>query len=272
MAVKTYRPTSASRRFITTSDFTGLSKKGPEKSLVERKVRTGARNNFGFITTRHIGGGHKKKYRLIDFKRLKRGIPGTVASLEYDPNRTAYIALVNYADGEKAYIVAPVGLEVGQKLMAGETADIKPGNALPLSAIPVGTSIYNIELKPGKGGQLARAAGAGAQLVSKEGQYSQVRLPSGETRIVLTECYACIGQVGNVEHENITIGKAGRQRWLGIRPTVRGTAMNPVDHPMGGGEGRGKGNHPMTPWAVPTKGYKTRNNKRTDRFIVKRRK
>jgi len=271
MGIRTYRPTSPSRRFVTTSDFKEITKDRPEKSLLDTKRRTGARNNFGFITTRHIGGGHKQRYRLIDFKRTKRDIPATVVAIEYDPNRTARIALISYKDGAKSYILAPVGLEVGQVIMAGEKADIKPGNALPISAIPVGTTIHNVELRPGKGGQLAKGAGSICQLVSKEGVYSQIRLPSGETRYVLTNCYATIGQVGNVDHENVTIGKAGRQRWLGIRPTVRGTAMNPVDHPMGGGEGRGKGNHPMTPWAVPTKGYKTRNKKRTDRFIVKRR-
>jgi len=272
MGIKTFRPTSPSRRFITSSDFSEVTKKRPEKALVEELRRTGARNNFGFITTRHIGGGHKRRYRLIDFKRTKRDIPAKVLAIEYDPNRTARIALIRYIDGEKAYILAPAGLEVGAQVMSSERADIKLGNTLPLSAIPVGTTIHNIEVRPGKGGQLAKSAGAMAQLVAKEGRYSQIRLPSGETRFILTECFATIGQVGNVEHENLTIGKAGRQRWLGIRPTVRGTAMNPVDHPMGGGEGRGKGNHPMTPWAVPTKGYKTRHNKRTNRFIVKRRK
>jgi large subunit ribosomal protein L2 len=272
MGIKTYRPTTHSRRFITTSDFKEITKDRPEKSLIAPMQRTGARNNFGQITTRHQGGGHKRRYRIIDFKRSKRDIPAKVVAIEYDPNRTSRIALIQYADGEKAYILAPVGLEVGTQIMAGPKADIKPGNALPLSAIPVGTTIHNIELKVGKGGQLAKGAGSAAQLVSREGKYSQVRLPSGETRFIQTECYATIGQVGNIDHENVTIGKAGRQRWLGIRPTVRGTAMNPVDHPMGGGEGRGKGNHPMTPWAVPTKGFKTRNNKRTNRFIVKRRK
>jgi large subunit ribosomal protein L2 len=272
MAIKTYRPTTPSRRFVTVSDFKEVTKgKRPEKALLEPLPRTGARNNFGFITTRHIGGGHKRKYRVIDFKRTKRDIPAKVVAIEYDPNRSARIALLSYADGEKTYILAPVGLEVGQEVLASSKADIRPGNALPLSAIPVGTTIHNVELRPGKGGQLGKSAGAIVQLVSKENEYSQVRLPSGETRFVLTSCWATIGQVGNVDHENVTIGKAGRQRWLGIRPTVRGTAMNPVDHPMGGGEGRGKGNHPMTPWAQPTKGFKTRNNKRTDRFIVKRR-
>ena len=273
MALRTFRPTSPSRRFITSSDFKEITKDFPEKSLLSGGMRrTGARNNTGEITMRHCGGGHKRRYRMIDFKRTKRDIPAKVLAIEYDPNRTSRIALIRYADGEKAYILAPVGLEVGSEVLAGAKADIKPGNALPLSAIPVGTTIHNIELRPGKGGQLGKTAGAICQLVSKENVYSQVRLPSGETRFILTQCFATIGQVGNVEHENITIGKAGRQRWLGIRPTVRGTAMNPVDHPMGGGEGRGKGNHPMTPWAVPCKGFKTRNKKRTDRFIVKRRK
>jgi large subunit ribosomal protein L2 len=272
MGIKTFRPTSASRRFITSSDFAEITKDRPEKSLTAPLRRTGARNNFGQITTRHHGGGHKRRFRIIDFRRLKRDIPAKVLSVEYDPNRTARIALVCYTDGQKSYILAPVGIEVGQSIMAGAKADIKPGNALPLSLIPVGTTIHNIELRPGKGGQIAKSAGAIAHLVSKDTVYCQVRLPSGETRLVLSECFATIGQVGNLDHENITIGKAGRQRWLGIRPTVRATAMNPVDHPMGGGEGRGKGNHPMTPWAVPTKGYKTRHKKRTDRFIVKRRK
>lgn len=272
MGIRTYKPTSASRRFITGSDFAEITKQRPEKALIESLKSTGARNNFGFITTRHQGGGHKRRYRLVDFKRAKRDIPAKVIAIEYDPNRTARIALICYKDGEKSYILAPVGLEVGHDVMASPKADIKPGNALPLSAIPVGTTIHNVELRPGKGGQLAKGAGTICQLVSKEGVYSQVRLPSGETRFVLTECYASIGQVGNTDHENITIGKAGRQRWLGIRPTVRGTAMNPVDHPMGGGEGRGKGNHPQSPWAQLSKGFKTRNNKRTDSFIVKRRK
>ncbi len=271
MGIRTFKPTSHSRRFITSSDFSEITKDHPEKSLLGPLRRTGARNNFGFITTRHIGGGHKRRYRVIDFKRAKREISAKVIAIEYDPNRTSRIALIVYKDGEKAYILCPVGLEVGQEILASAKADIKPGNALPISAIPVGTTIHNIEIRPGKGGQIAKGAGAMATLVAKEGQYSQVRLPSGETRFILTECYATIGQVGNADHENITIGKAGRQRWLGIRPTVRGTAMNPVDHPMGGGEGRGKGNHPMTPWAVPCKGYKTRHNKRTNRFIVKRR-
>lgn len=272
MGIKTYRPTSASRRFITTSDFAEITKDYPEKSLLSNLRKTGARNNTGMITVRHQGGGHKRQYRIVDFLRAKREVPAKVLAIEYDPNRTARIALICYKDGEKAYILAPIGLEVGQEIVASPKADIKPGNALPLNAMPMGTTIHNIELRPGKGGQIAKGAGAMAQLVSKEGEYCQVRMPSGETRFILSSCYATIGQVGNLDHENITIGKAGRQRWLGHRPYVRATAMNPVDHPMGGGEGRGKGNHPMTPWAVPCKGYKTRNNKRTQRFIVKRRK
>ena len=272
MGIRTFRPTTHSRRFMTSSDFAEITKSRPEKASLQSLRKTGARNNFGEITTRHIGGGHKQRYRIVDFKRTKREIPAKVVAIEYDPNRTSRIALIAYKDGEKAYILAPVGLEVGQEILASAKADIKPGNSLPLSAIPVGTTLHCVELRPGKGGQMAKSAGSMAQLVSKEGEYCQVRLPSGETRYVLSNCFASIGQVGNVDHENITIGKAGRQRWLGIRPTVRGTAMNPVDHPMGGGEGRGKGNHPMTPWAQPCKGFKTRNNKRTDRFIVKRRK
>lgn len=272
MGVRKFRPTTPSRRFLTSSDFSEITKKKPERSLLEPRKRTGARNNYGRITTRHVGGGHKRRYRLVDFKRNKRDIPGKVAAIEYDPNRTARIALISYVDGAKAYILAPVGLKVGATVVAGEKVDIQPGNALPLSSIPVGTNIHNLELRPGKGGQLAKSAGAFVQLVSKEKDWSLVRLPSGETRKVATNCYATVGQVGHLEHENTTIGKAGRQRWLGIRPTVRGTVMNPVDHPMGGGEARGKGNHPVTPWAQPTKGFKTRLNKRTDRFIVKRRK
>ncbi len=272
MGIKTYRPTSASRRFITTSDFAEITKDYPEKSLVSKMQRTGARNNTGQITMRHQGGGHKRAYRIIDFVRGKREIPAKVLAIEYDPNRSARIALICYKDGLKAYILAPVGIEVGTEIVASPKADIKPGNALPLGSIPMGTTIHNIEMRPGKGGQIAKGAGAMAQLVSKETDYCQVRLPSGETRFILSACYATIGQVGNLDHENVTIGKAGRQRWLGVRPTVRATAMNPVDHPMGGGEGRGKGNHPMTPWAQPCKGFKTRNNKRTNGDIVKRRK
>ena len=227
---------------------------------------------MGRVTARHIGGGHKQKYRIIDFRRDKRNIPATVASIEYDPNRSARIALLNYVDGEKRYILAPLNLKVGDTVVSGPEADIKPGNALPLRSIPLGTIIHNIELKIGKGAQLARSAGTFAQLMSKEGKYSQIKLPSGEVRMILQDCYATIGQVGNIDHENVNVGKAGRSRWLGKRPKVRGVAMNPVDHPHGGGEGRTSGGrHPVTPWGIPTKGYKTRTNKSSDRFIVKKR-
>jgi large subunit ribosomal protein L2 len=243
------------------------------RKLTVAKSRSGGRNNFGKMTVRHIGGGHKRKYRMIDFLRDKREIPAKVASLEYDPNRTAYIALLNYADGEKRYILAPLNLNVGDAVLASDKADIKPANNLSLSAIPVGTLIHNIESEPGKGGKLARSAGNYAQLMAKEGEYCQVKMPSGEMRLIHSRCKASIGQLSNTDHENITIGKAGRNRWLGIRPTNRGVSMNPIDHPHGGGEGKSSGGgHPRTPWGVPTKGYKTRNNKRTDAFIVKRRK
>lgn len=272
MGIKTYRPTSPSRRNMSNSDFKEITKTTPEKSLVTSLNRTGARNNHGRITVRHQGGGHKRKYRIIDFKRNILDIPAKVTAIEYDPNRTARIALLTYVNGSKAYIIAPVGLKVGDTVVSSEKADIKPGNSLQLQNIPTGTTIHNVELKPGAGAQMARGAGSSATLVSKEGKYCQVRLPSGEVRYVLSNCRATIGQVGNTDHENQKIGKAGRKRWMGIRPTVRGMAMNPVDHPMGGGEGRGKGNHPQTPWGKPCKGYKTRSNKRTDKFIVKRRK
>jgi large subunit ribosomal protein L2 len=249
----------------------GLSKKGPEKSLVKGKKRTGGRTSSGRISSRFIGGGHKKTYREIDFKRDKAGIACVVASIEYDPNRSARIALLHYVDGEKRYIIAPVGLAVGSQLMSGPTADIFIGNALPLKNIPAGTIVHNIELKPGKGGQMARSAGTQAQLVSKEGEYALLKLPSGEIRKVLVDCAATIGQVGNVEHENVSLGKAGRTRWMGKRPHNRGVTMNPVDHPHGGGEGKTSGGrHPVTPWGQPTRGYKTRNNKRTDKLIVTR--
>jgi large subunit ribosomal protein L2 len=257
---------------MSNSDFKEITKTTPEKSLVTSLNRTGARNNHGRITVRHQGGGHKRKYRIIDFKRNIFDIPAKVTAIEYDPNRTARIALLTYVNGSKAYIIAPVGLKVGDTVVSSEKADIKPGNSLQLQNIPTGTTIHNVELKPGAGAQMARGAGSSATLVSKEGKYCQVRLPSGEVRYVLSNCRATIGQVGNTDHENQKIGKAGRKRWMGIRPTVRGMAMNPVDHPMGGGEGRGKGNHPQTPWGKPCKGYKTRSNKRTDKFIVKRRK
>jgi large subunit ribosomal protein L2 len=250
-------------------------KKQPKKprALTVSKSGSGGRNNLGKMTVRHIGGGHKQKYRVIDFKRDKLEIPATVASIEYDPNRTAYIALLNYADGEKRYVLAPVGLNVGDKVLASDSADIKPANTLALASIPVGTLLHNLEVEPGKGGRLARSAGNFAQLMAKEGLYCQVKMPSGEIRLLHSRCRASIGQIGNQEHENIKIGKAGRARWLGIRPTNRGVSMNPIDHPHGGGEGKSSGGgHPRTPWGVPTKGYKTRSNKRTQAFIVKRRK
>ncbi len=272
MAIKSYKPTSAGRRHQTCSAFDEITSVRPEKSLLETLKKTGGRNSFGRITSRHIGGGHKKKYRIIDFRRDKRGIPAKVTSIEYDPNRSARIALLNYVDGEKRYILAPLNLNVGDMIIASADADIKPGNALPLRSIPLGTIIHNIELKLGKGGQLARSAGTFAQLMAKEGKYAQVKLPSGEVRMVLQDCVATIGQVGTIDHENVSLGKAGRSRWLGKRPKVRGVAMNPVDHPHGGGEGRTSGGrHPVTPWGIPTKGYKTRTNKTSSRFIVKAR-
>ncbi|MEP0773900.1 MAG: 50S ribosomal protein L2 [Acidobacteriota bacterium] len=273
MALKSFRPTSPGTRFMTRLDFAEVTKTTPEKSLTRGFAKTGGRNNEGHETLRFRGGGHKRRYRIIDFRRDKRNVPARVAAIEYDPNRSARIALLHYADGEKRYILAPVGLSVGQTVLAAEKADIMPGNALPLANIPTGATVHNIELKPGKGGQMARSAGAGAQLMAKEGKYVTVRLPSGEMRMVLATCWATVGQVGNLDHANVTIGKAGRTRWTGRRPHVRGTAMNPVDHPHGGGEGKTKGGrNPVTPWGQPTKGYKTRNNKRTQRFIVKRRK
>ena len=272
MPVKTYKPTSPARRYQSHSSFDEITRQEPEKSLTVGKPKTGGRNAQGRITSRFIGGGHKQKYRVIDFKRDKHGVPGKVASIEYDPNRTARIALINYADGEKRYILAPTGLQVGPSIVAGPDADIIVGNALPLSKIPVGTTVHNIELKEGKGGQMARSAGSFAQLMAREGELATLRLPSGEIRKVHVRCYATIGQVGNLEHENVSIGKAGRTRHLGKKPHNRGVAMNPVDHPLGGGEGKTSGGrHPVTPWGKPTKGYKTRNNKRTSKFIVKRR-
>jgi large subunit ribosomal protein L2 len=277
MAIKTFKPTTPSRRYISVADFSSLTKKKERpsrpRSLEVDLRKTGGRNQFGKITTRHIGGGHKRKYRLIDFARDKREIPAKVISLEYDPNRTAHIALLSYADGEKRFILAPLGLQVGDPVLSSDQADIKPGNNLSLSAIPVGTLIHNVEVIPGAGGKLARTAGGFAQLMAKEGVYCQVKMPSGEMRLLHSRCRASIGQLSNTEHENLTIGKAGRARWMGIRPTIRGVAMNPIDHPHGGGEGKTSGGgHPRTPWGAPTKGYKTRNNKRTDAFIVKRRK
>lgn len=272
MGIKKLTPTSPARRYQTYLTNDDITTDKPYKPLLESKGRTNGRNNVGRITVRHRGGGHKRHYRVVDFKRDKFGIPGKVATIEYDPNRSARIALVNYADGEKRYILCPVGLQVGQVIVSGAESDILTGNALPIKNIPLGTQIHNIELRPGKGGQMARSAGSFAQLVAKEGGNAQLRLPSGEIRIVPVECMATVGQVGNVEHENVSLGKAGRKRWKGVRPTVRGVAMNPVDHPHGGGEGKTSGGrNPVTPWGQPTRGYKTRNNKRTDKFIVKRR-
>ena len=272
MGIKTYRPYTETRRFQTGLTFEELTTQKPYRPLVEQKHRISGRNNHGAISVRHRGGGHKRHYRVIDFRRDKLGIPGRVASVEYDPNRSAFISLVHYADGEKRYILHPLGLKVGDQVLSGPDADIVVGNALPLRNIPAGTVIHNIEMHLGKGGQLARSAGGGAQLLAKEGDYAQVRLPSGEVRKVHVDCMATIGQVGNLDHEKISIGKAGRKRWMGIRPSVRGVAMNPVDHPLGGGEGKTSGGrHPVTPWGQPTRGYKTRRNKQTDRFIVKRR-
>jgi large subunit ribosomal protein L2 len=272
MAIKQRKPTNAASRFQTYLGFEEITAGQPHKPLTEGKSRSGGRNNRGELTSWWRGGGHKRRYRVIDFRRDKHGIPARVATIEYDPNRSARIALLNYADGEKRYILWPHGLEVGAQVMSGEKAEVNVGNALPLRLIPLGTVIHNIELKLGKGGQMVRSAGAGAQLMARDGGWAQVKLPSGEVRRVHVECYATVGQVGNLEHENISFGKAGRKRWLGRRPHNRGVSMNPVDHPMGGGEGRTSGGrHPTTPWGVPTKGYKTRNNKRTDQMIVRRR-
>ena len=272
MAIKTYKPTSPGRRAQTCSTFEEITTSKPEKSLLESLKRSGGRNSNGRITSRNVGGGHKQKYRIIDFRRDKIDIPAKVATIEYDPCRSARIALLNYADGEKRYIIAPVDLKVGDSIISSEQADIKPGNAMPIRCIPLGTIIHAIELKIGKGAQLARSAGTQAQLMSKEGKYAQVKLPSSEVRMILMDCKATIGRVGNVDHDDVSIGKAGRSRWLGIRPHVRGVAMNPVDHPHGGGEGRTSGGrHPVTPWGIPTKGYKTRTNKTSTRFIVKKR-
>ncbi len=272
MAIREYKPTSAGRRAQSVADFSELTKKKkPEKALVEVRKRSGGRNSYGRMTVRHRGGGHKRRYRIVDFKRVKEGIPATVAAIEYDPNRSARLALLHYKDGEKLYILAPVGLRVGDKVEAGPGADIRPGNSLPLLNIPLGTMVHNVELRPGRGGQLGRSAGTAIQLMAKEGKQALLKLPSGELRLVQGSCRATIGEVGNADHSNLSIGKAGRARWLGKRPSVRGIAMNPVDHPHGGGEGRAKGNHPQSPWGWPTKGYRTRHNPRTDRYIVKRR-
>ncbi len=272
MALVKAKPTSPGRRFVVRPVTEGLYKGRPYEPLVEKKTKTGGRNHHGRITTRHRGGGHKQRYRIIDFKRRKDGVPARVERIEYDPNRSAHIALICYADGERRYILAPKGLEVGMTVQSGSDAPIKPGSAMSLRNIPVGTLVHNIELRPGKGGQLARSAGCSAQLVAREGDYATLRLRSGEMRKVHADCRATIGEVGNAEHNLRSLGKAGAKRWRGIRPTVRGVAMNPVDHPHGGGEGRTSGGrHPVTPWGVPTKGYKTRKNKRTDKMIVRRR-
>ena len=273
MGLKSYKPTSPGRRLMTVSDFADISKKRPEKKLTQALRRTGGRNAHGHITTRHIGGGHKRRYRLIDWRRGKDGIPAKVAAIEYDPNRTARIALLHYKDGDKRYILAPVGVAVGDVLVSGETVDIRPGNTLPIRGMPLGTVIHGLELQPGSGAKLIRSAGSFGQVMAKEGVYAQVRMPSGEVRRVLQDCRATVGQLSNIENASVRVGKAGKSRWLGIRPTVRGLAMNPVDHPHGGGEGKsGQGNpHPVSPWGQKTKGLKTRNNRRTDKFIVSRR-
>jgi len=272
MGIKKFKPTSAGRRTMTVADFAEVTKDRPERALTVALPKKGGRNNNGRITVRHRGGGHKRKYRLIDFRRDKEGVPGKVAAIEYDPNRTARIALIHFADGEKRYILHPVGLNVGDEVITSNQADIKPGNCMELLSIPLGTSVHNIEMQNGRGGQLCRSAGSYAQVMAKEGGYVLLRLPSGELRNVWGKNRATIGQVGNTDHENIVIGKAGRNRWLGFRPTVRGTAMNPVDHPHGGGEGRSKGRHPVTPWGKPTKGYRTRPRKKnSDKLIVQRR-
>lgn len=272
MALRRYKATTPGRRYYSVADYSELAKVGPEKQLVKGGSRSGGRNNLGRSTNINKGGGHKRRYRMIDFRRNKLGIPGRVQRLEYDPYRSSHIALVHYVDGEKRYILAPAGIKVGAEVVAGPEAEIKLGNSLPLSKIPTGEAIHNIELKIGRGGQLVRSAGASAQLAAKEGRYALVRMPSGEMRKILVDCYATIGAVGNPEHQNIKLGKAGRQRWLGRRPHTRGVAKNPVDHPMGGGEGRSSGGrHPCSPKGIPAKGYKTRHNKRTDSLIVRRR-
>ncbi|HID94547.1 MAG TPA: 50S ribosomal protein L2 [Candidatus Latescibacteria bacterium] len=273
MPIKKYKPVTPSLRFKTNLTFDDITAKEPEKSLVVALKRSSGRNNQGRITVRRRGGGHKRLLRIIDFKREKRGIPARVCSIEYDPNRSARIALLAYADGEKRYIIAPLGLKVNDRVVSGEGVEVRVGNALPLKKIPVGTLVHCVELQPGRGAQLARGAGAAVQLMGKEEQYAQLRLPSGEMRLVDLECYATIGQVGNPEHENVQLGKAGKSRWLGRRPKVRGVAMNPIDHPHGGGEGKSSGGrHPVTPWGKPTKGYKTRKRKVSDKLIIKRRK
>ena len=272
MPLKKFRPVTPTLRFKTVSDFAEITRRAPEKALLEPMRSSGGRNNLGRVTSRHRGGGHKRMYRRIDFKREKEGVPARVVAIEYDPNRSARIALLHYADGEKRYIIAPAGLEVGKTVMSGTAAEFEPGNSMPLSKIPVGTVVHAVELVAGKGAQLARSAGTSAQLMAKEGDYAQLRLPSGEMRKVRIECRATIGQVGNLEHENISIGKAGRSRWLGRRPQSRGVAMNPIDHPMGGGEGKTSGGrHPCSPWGWKTKGWRTRKKKSSDRLIIRRR-
>jgi large subunit ribosomal protein L2 len=271
MAIKTYKPTSAGRRFVTTLERSEVTAQTPHKPLTKGKKRSTGRNNDGHTSVRHRGGGHKRRYRVIDFRREKLDVPAKVATIEYDPNRSAHIALLHYLDGEKRYILAPVGLKPGDRVVSGEKVDVRVGNAMPLRSIPLGTLVHNIELKPGKGGQIVRSAGGSAQIMAKEGKYATLRLPSGEMRMVLAECRATIGQVGNVEQINVSVGKAGRSRWLGQRPQTRGVVMNPVDHPHGGGEGKNKGRHPVTPWGKPTKGGKTRRKKASDRLIVARR-
>ena len=273
MATKNFKPTSAGQRFKTTPSFEEITAKKPERSLLETKAKSGGRNVYGRITVRHIGGGNRQKYRVIDFKRNKDNIPAKVASIEYDPNRSAYIALLNYADGEKRYILAPLGLAVGDTVMSGANAEIKVGNCLPFDNIPIGSVVHNIEFQPGRGGKIARSAGNSAQYMAKEGKYATLRMPSGEMRKVLVTCRATIGQIGNVEHENVSLGKAGRKRHMGVKPSVRGSAMNPVDHPHGGGEGKSPVGHagPMTPWGKPAMGLKTRKKKnKSDKFMVKR--
>jgi len=273
MAIRKFKPTSAGRRFQTAQTFDEITSHEPYRPLTEKLGRSGGRNNTGQQTSWWRGGGHKRRYRIVDFKRDKKDVPGTVSTIEYDPNRSARIALVTYADGEKRYILQPAGVGVGDTVVAGDHVDILPGNTLPLSNIPLGTELHNVELRPGKGGQIARSAGSSVQLVAREGDYATLRMPSGEVRKILVTCTATVGQVGNIDHENVSIGKAGRSRWLGRRPHVRGVAMNPVDHPLGGGEGRTSGGrHPVSPWGQPTKGFRTRRRKETDRFIVQRRK
>jgi large subunit ribosomal protein L2 len=274
MGLKLYKPTSSARRHMSVSDFAEITKAKPEKKLTKSVRKSGGRNNHGHITTRHIGGGHKRRYRVIDWRRDKDGVPAKVAAIEYDPNRTARLALLHYKDGEKRYILAPIGVAVGDVLNSGETVDIRPGNALPVKSIPLGTVIHGVESQPGSGAKMIRTAGSFGQLMAKEGEYAQIRMPSGEVRMVQQDCKAVVGQLSNVESSTVRVGKAGKSRWLGIRPTVRGLAMNPVDHPHGGGEGKsGQGNpHPVSPWGQKTKGLKTRNNRRTDKLIVSRRK